>query len=369
MTAGYAIETVNLVKRYPTSARKMRGRGFHHHHHRSRVYSLGGVFNLLKGDRGPYIEALSGVNLQIKRGEIFGILGPNGAGKTTLIKVLCNLVLHDEGEAYINGFDVQKESGKTLKNIQAVLPGSTGFSWRITGRQNLEFYAVLYGLSKKEAEERIDYLLDFTGLEDRADDNFQRYSTGMQRKLLLCRALLRDTPILLFDEPTVGLDPKSAAAFREMLHDRLVREEGKTILFSSHNINEAQEMSDRIAILDNGEVTACDTPDDIRYKMFNRKVFNISFKDAIFEKKHEKILEDLRETPGVLNVDPEISPDHNFHGLSLSVDRDMDLSRILEVTLKSGLKKKSINTLEPSLEDAFIAITSQNTKGDGTSEA
>jgi ABC-2 type transport system ATP-binding protein len=178
--------------------------------------------------------------------------------------------------------------------------------------------------------------------------------------------LLRDTPILLFDEPTVGLDPKSAAAFRKMLHERLVREEGKTILFSSHNLSEAQEMADRIAILNQGRVTALGAPDDIRYEKFNKKVFKISFREAVFEKKVEKMLHELRETPGVFDVDLEISPDRSLHGLSLSVDRDLDLSKILEVTLKSGLKKKAINTLEPSLEEAFIAITSQSTKRDGS---
>lgn len=358
MTINYAIETIELVKRYPTSARKARVRGFRHFGGRGgSVQSFGGILSAIRGTKGPFIEALREVNLKVKRGETFGIVGPNGAGKTTLIKILCTLVLHDEGEAYVNGFDVQKEPAEVLKNLQAVLPGSRGFSWRLTGRQNLEFYALLYGLREKEAEERINYLLEFTGLEERADDGYQRYSTGMQRKLLLCRTLLRDTPILLFDEPTVGLDAASAAEFRKLLHDKMSREEGKTIFFATHNLVEAQQISDRIAIIDRGKITACDTPDNIRYKMFDERPFNITFYDAWFSEEREKMVDELKEVPGVYGATPEIDHDKSFRGMSIRVDKNIDLASILEVIMKSGLKIRTINTQEPSLEDAFIAIT------------
>jgi len=360
MTMEYAIETVGLVKRYPTSGpprREIAGfRGGFVGGHIGGPASFGGLIRVLRGIKGPFVEALRGVDLKIKEGEIFGVLGPNGAGKTTLIKILCTLVIHDEGEAYVHGFDVKKEPGKVLKNLQAVLPESRGFAWRLTGLQNLEFYALLYGLRKKEAEERINYLLDLTGLKERAHDGYQRYSTGMQRKLLLCRALLQDTPILLFDEPTVGLDPSSAAEFRSMLQ-RLVREEGKTIFLSTHNLYEAQGMCDRIAILDRGKITACDTPDNIRYMMFDEKVFNITFLDAVFNDEQAKMVNELEEVAGVHGVTPEVDPERNFHGLSIRVDKDMDLSGILEVIMKSGLKIRMMNTKEPTLEDAFMAIT------------
>jgi ABC-2 type transport system ATP-binding protein len=355
----YAIETIDLIKRYPTSARG--GRGVYLAG-RGRVDSFFGVLSVLRGMKGPFIEALRGVNLQIKKGEIFGVLGPNGAGKTTLIKILCTLVLHDEGEAYVYGFDVKKEPTEVLKNLQTVLPESRGFNWRLTGRQNLEFYALLYGLREKEAKERINYLLDFTGLKERADDGYQRYSTGMQRKLLLCRSLLRNTPVLLFDEPTVGLDPTSAAEFRSMLHERLNRNEGKTILVSTHNLYEAQNICDRIAILDRGKIIACDTPDNIRHMMFDEKVFNIIFVDAVFNEEQKKILSELEKMYGVDNVTPEFDSERNFHGMSIRVNKNMDLSNILEVIMKNGLKIRAINTEEPTLEDAFMAITGRQTE-------
>jgi len=358
MTTEYAIETIDLVKRYPTSARRERdGPGGHIGR---QVTSFSGVFNALKGSKGPFVEALRGVSLKVDGGQIFGVLGPNGAGKTTLIKILCTLVIHDEGEAYVNGFDVRKEPVEVLKNLQAVLPESRGFNWRLTGRQNLEFYASLYGLREKEAKERIDYLLEFTGLMERANDGYQRYSSGMQRKLLLCRALLRSTRTLLFDEPTAGLDPASATEFRSLLRDKLTREEGKTILLSTHNLYEAQGICDRIAILDRGKITACNAPDNIRYMMFDEKIFEITFINATYSDEHEKMIDELEEIPDVHGATPDVDMEGEFLGVSVRVNKNMDLSDILDVIIKRGLKIRMINTKEPSLEDAFMAITGKH---------
>ncbi len=171
MNMNYAIETIGLVKRYPTSSRNEGGgRGYGG---RGSIDSLDGILGVLRREKRSFIEALCGIDLQIKKGEIFGLLGPNGAGKTTLIKILCTLVIHDEGEAYVHGFDVKKEPAEVIKNLQAVLSESRGFNWRLTGRQNLEFYALLYGVTDKEAKERINHLLELTGLTERANDSYQ----------------------------------------------------------------------------------------------------------------------------------------------------------------------------------------------------
>ncbi|MFC1900009.1 ATP-binding cassette domain-containing protein [Chloroflexota bacterium] len=363
MNSAYSIETIGLVKKYPTTARREGGGG-----RRGGggggggggpgggVDSFGNIFSVFKRKKGPHIEALRGVDLKVKKGEVFGLLGPNGAGKTTLIKILCTLVIHDEGDAYVNGFDVKKEPRQVLRNLQAVLPESRGFTWRLSGRQNLAFYALLYGLSDKEAKERIEYLLDITGLADRADDGYQRYSTGMQRKLLLCRALLRDTQALLLDEPTVGLDPNSAMDFRNLLHDKLARQEGKTIVLSTHNLPEAQEICDRIAILDRGKITACDTPNNIQYTMSDEKVLNITFIDSVFDEAKEIMLGELEQMPGVNGVTPDFDIDRNFTGMTVRVDKDQALSGILEVLTNNGMTIRGISTQEPSLEDAFRTI-------------
>jgi len=356
----YAIETVNLVKRYPTASRKDIVGGPHGHAARGNVGSISSILEAIRGSRGPFIEALKGVNLRIKEGEIFGILGPNGAGKTTLIKILCTLIIHDEGEVYVNGFDPKKETGEVLKNLQAVLPESRGFNWRLSGRQNLEFFALLYGLGDAEAKERIGYLLDFTNLTDRADDGYQRYSTGMQRKLLLCRALLRNTPIIVFDEPTAGLDPTSADEFRKMVIERLVRKEGKTILLSTHNLQEAQELCDRLAILERGNVIALDTPDNVRHLVIENRFLRITFANALFGAKEERLVRDLETTESVYSVFAEVNQEERFHGLTMKVEKDMDLTEILRTLAKSGLKIQAVNCEEPTLEDAFNAIIGQN---------
>jgi ABC-2 type transport system ATP-binding protein len=322
---------------------------------RGGVTSFSGLIRILRGTKGPSMEALRGVNLKIKEGEIFGVLGPNGAGKTTLIKILCTMVIQDEGEAYVYGFDVVKEPRKVLRNLQAVLPESRGFTWRLTGAQNLYFYALLYGLKKKEAEERIAYLLETTGMTERANDGYQRYSTGMQRKLLLCRAMLQNSPILLFDEPTAGLDPVSAAEFRGMLQ-KLVEGEKKTIFLSTHNLYEAQSLCDRVAILDHGKIIACDTPDNVRSMIVDEQVFTIKFIDAVFNNDQINIVNKLEAIQGVHGVTPELDHSGGFHGLSIHVDKDMDISGILDLIMKSGLKISLINTEEPTLEDAFIKI-------------
>ena len=361
-----AIETIGLVKRYPTSQpprmRGLFGPAGGPGGGRGGPTSFTEIIRVLRGKKGPSVEALRGVDLKVNEGEIFGLLGPNGAGKTTLIKILCTLVIHDEGEAYVNGFDVRKEPSKVLRNLQAVLPESRGFNWRLSGLQNLEFYALLYGLKKKEAEERISYLLELTGLTERARDGYQRYSTGMQRKLLLCRALLQNSPILLFDEPTAGLDPNSAAEFRAMLQ-RLVRDERKTVFLSTHNLYEAQGICSRIAIIDRGKITACDTPDNIRYKMLEEKVFSITFIDATFDEERVRVVNQLEKIVGIHGVTPEVDAERNFHGLSIRADNDLDISGILKVIIESGLKIRMINCKEPTLEDAFMAITGRQNAG------
>jgi ABC-2 type transport system ATP-binding protein len=306
------------------------------------------------------------VNLAVKKGEVFGLLGPNGAGKSTLIKILCTLVIHDEGKALVNGVDVKKQPSKVLRNLQAVLPESRGFSWRLSGRQNLEFYALMYGLRKEVARERIDYLFRVTDLKDRENDDYQRYSTGMQRKLLLCRALLRDTSCLLFDEPTSGLDPASAVEFRRLLRDKLAREEGRTVFMSTHNLAEAQDICDRIAILNRGKVTACDTPANVQYALSDEKVFALTFVDIVLLTEQSQLLQEIERLPGVRKVVPELDTPGYFSRLSIHVEREMALSTILDLMNMNKLKIAAVNTREPTLEEVFTTMTRRRGVGRGS---
>jgi len=176
---------------------------------------------------------------------------------------------------------------------------------------------------------------------------------------LLCRALLSNTPVLLFDEPTAGLDPRAGAEFRTMLHDKLAREEGKTILFSTHNLDEAQSICDRIAILDHGFITALDTPDNIRYTKTEGIQHQVVLHDTAFDDTCQALLAELETTVGVHSASPDVDNDQMLRGISLYLDKDMDLSDVLGMILNRGLKIKAINSCEPTLEDAFKTITRQ----------
>jgi len=227
----------------------------------------------------------------------------------------------------------------------------------------LEFYALLYGLGEREAEERINYLLDFTGLTERQHDMYQRYSTGMARRLLLCRALLRDTPILLFDEPTVGLDPISAIEFRELLCEKLAREEDKTIFLSTHNLSEASQICDRVAIIDHGRIKTCDTVDNIRRKFSQMMTISITLQ-KISPEELRNVLNELREIPGVKEVVPP-NPFRHIQRMLIQVDKDLNISEILKVLLAHNLMIRSISTSMPSLEEALMTVTGRRMRERG----
>ena len=207
------------------------------------------------------VTAVDRLNLEIRRGELFGLLGRNGAGKTTLVKVLCTLLPPDEGTASVNGFDVVKQQMQVKRSIGTIFSlGERGFFWRLTGYSNLEFYAAINNVPRQGRRERIMKVLELLDMKDVAFEKFQKYSGGMKRKLALARALLPDPPVLLLDEPTTGLDVVSSRNIREFIRKDLSRKGGKTVLYTTHYIEEAAQICDRIAILHRGKLIAVDTP-------------------------------------------------------------------------------------------------------------
>lgn len=199
-------------------------------------------------------EALKDVTLNVDRGEIFGILGPNGAGKTTLMKILATLIIPDRGIGSILGYDLIRDSRHIRRMVGLVTMSERSFYWRLTGRQNLNFFAALHNLTGRKKRQRIQSLLELVGLEDKADSEVMKYSSGQKQRLALARALLSDAEILLMDEPTQSLDPLAASAFVRMTVDLLNGKEGKTIIWSTHNLKEAEETCARIAILHKGSL-------------------------------------------------------------------------------------------------------------------
>ncbi len=209
--------------------------------------------------RGP-VSGLCDLNLEIARGEFFGLFGPNGAGKTTLIRILTTLVLPTSGTAFIYGHDVVREAGLARAHLGLVFSNENSFYGRLTGQQNLEFFAALQNLSRAEARRQIAALLELFDLTGAARTPFQYYSTGMRQKLNVIRALLHDPPVLFLDEPTKGMDVLTAETLRRLLREELVQRRHKTVLLTTHDLEEMEALCDRVGILDQGRLRAVGAP-------------------------------------------------------------------------------------------------------------
>jgi len=241
----YAIETVNLTKEFIPS---------------KNLINLHSLFFQKRNS----ILAVDNVNLQIGSGELFGLVGPNGAGKTTLIKMLSCLILPTRGTAKVAGYSILEDEEKVESSIGLITSNERGFYWRLTGRQNLHFFATIYGLSPMQAKKKIKELSIILEIEDQLDKRFQEYSTGIKQRLSIVRGLLGDPPILFMDEPTMSLDPISSRSIKMIIKKKLVREQGKTVIFITQLLSEADELSDRLAIMDRGRIKVCGSLDVLK---------------------------------------------------------------------------------------------------------
>ena len=243
----YSIETENLTKRFVLNR---------------------GLIDLIRNPgRREVITTLDGVNLKVREGEVLGLLGPNGAGKSTLIKILCTLILPSEGNAYVGGFDVVKEGGKARSCIGFITTDERSFYWRLSGRENLQFFATLHNLPRSIARDRVEELLDVVSLKNRADEPFLNYSAGMKQRMAIARGLLNDPAVLFMDEPTRSLDPGAAKSLRDFIKEHIVMQRGKTVLISTHQMDEAEELCHKVAILDEGKIKAHASPNELKGRL------------------------------------------------------------------------------------------------------
>lgn len=231
----YAIETFNLTKQF------------------KKTLSLRELLTHPFKERN-ITTAVKCVNIKVKKGELLGLLGTNGAGKTTLIKLLCTLILPTEGYAVVNGYNIINEDQQVRESIGLVTGEERSFYWRLTGRQNLEFFAALYGLSDQQTQKKVNSIFKLIELEGKEDVCVQEYSAGMKQKLAIGRALLNDPSVLFLDEPTKSLDPVVSQNMRRFIRKSLVEEQGKTVILSTHRMEEVEELCERIVILNNGEI-------------------------------------------------------------------------------------------------------------------
>ncbi|CAB49343.1 daunorubicin resistance protein DrrA family ABC transporter ATP-binding protein [Pyrococcus abyssi] len=287
-----------------------------------------------------WFEALKGITFNVKKGELFGLLGPNGAGKTTTIKILTTLLEPTSGEARVLGFDIVKEAREIRKRINLVAEGERTLYWRLTAYENLRYFASIYYVPKKVAEERIRNLLHMVGLWDRKDDLVMNYSRGMKQRLAIAKALINDPEVLFLDEPTLGLDVQSAIFVRELIK-KLVEEEKKTVLLTTHYMHEAEELCDRIAIIDHGRIIALDTPEGLK---------KLVRKDTIVE---VRVKNYNGENPFGL---AKIKEEGEKVVLRGPLDEE-DIPKLVEFLVKNNAKVLSVEVKEPTLEDVFIKLT------------
>jgi ABC-2 type transport system ATP-binding protein len=209
-------------------------------------------------------DVLRGINLEIREGEVLGLLGPNGAGKTTLIEILATLLLPTGGRAVVCGQDVVRHAEAVRKTVSYCSASSENFYPRLSAIQNLEFFAVLNDLSLAAAREKIEMTLEHLGLADKGHVPFQHYSDGMKQRLALARALLKEPRVVLLDEPTRSLDPISRGEVRKLIRSLLIERFGKTVLLVTHSLTEAEQVCDRLAVLNNGQIVALGTMEEVK---------------------------------------------------------------------------------------------------------
>ncbi|MFV2015706.1 MAG: ABC transporter ATP-binding protein, partial [Candidatus Heimdallarchaeota archaeon] len=220
------------------------------------------------------VNALTNINLKIKAGEIFGILGPNGAGKTTLIKCLTTLLIPTSGTALVNGYDIKNEEKQVRASIGAMLMGERGLYWKLTARENLLYFAQLYSIPKNLRVERVNDLIKLLELEAYADRPVESYSSGQRMKVAFAKAMVHDPPIIFLDEPTIAMDVHGARKLKEIV--KSLPKLGKTVIYTTHIMTEAEELCDQLAIIDKGEIIACDTPSGIKKLSKGKKSIQIA---------------------------------------------------------------------------------------------
>ena len=302
------------------------------------------VTNLTKrfNSNGISFAAVDQITFTVEEGEIFALLGPNGAGKTTLIKILTTLLKPTSGMAKVAGFDVTKEKEKVRASIGIVFQ-EPALDRRLTGRENLDFHARMYGIKRGERERRVAELLKLVELEEKADIVVDKYSGGMNRRLELARGFIHHPKVLFLDEPTLGLDTQTRRRTWDYIKE-LNEREGVTIVLTTHYMEEAEYLCDRVGIIDQGKIIVLDSP---------RKLVDLIGSDLVTLELNTPNAASIFEN---LDFVTDVQAHNGF--VTLKMERaDLRIPTIMEHARESGLEIKSVNMRKPSLEDVFLHFT------------
>lgn len=321
----HPVRTENLCKTYEVRARK----------------------GLFKSEKRS-VEALKEICLEVNQGEIFGLLGPNGAGKTTLIKILTTLLLPTGGDAWVNGYHVTREENKVRSSVGCMLMGERGLYWKLTGRENLEYFGALYHLDPSARRKRSNEIIDLLKLGELADRMVESYSSGQKMNLAFGKALINDAPLLILDEPTNTLDVPSASELRAIVRQQNGR--GKTIIYTTHIMSEAETLCDRVAIIDRGELLAIGTVDELKASLQREGVTHI---EGVIPSRAVGMVKSI---PSVLGA-TRVSQDGGELLTVVTASGREILPQLIEALTSSGAIIRKITPEELTLEDVFIAKT------------
>jgi len=307
-----------------------------------------GLRRVFKRSRGsPEVTALAGVDLRIERGEVFGLLGPNGAGKTTVIKILNTLLYPTSGDARVAGHDVVRDAGEVRRRIALVSGGESSGYGILNVRECLWMFSQFYGVPSGEARRRVDHLVSALGLQDLARTRINRLSTGQRQRMNFARGFVSDPEILFLDEPTLGMDVNAARELREFVLAWVRERAGRTVLLTTHYMAEADQMCDRISIIDRGRVLACDTPAALRRSVEGGQHVELEVLG---------MPDGLAEVDGIPVTWGAPHPDRGTHTMKLRLADAGRLPLVLRTLEARGVAVRGVSTRETSLEDAFIAI-------------
>jgi ABC-2 type transport system ATP-binding protein len=290
--------------------------------------------------------ALDDISFQVTKGIVFGLLGPNGAGKTTTIRVLSTLLIPDSGKALVAGFDVVKEASKVRRKISLILGGERGLYGRLTGKENLLYFAALNHLSPALTDRRINEVLAKVDLTSAANRPVEQYSRGMRQRLHVARGLLSDPEIIFMDEPTIGLDPVGAQELRQMVPE--LTSQGKTILLTTHYMSEADELSNRIAIIDKGKIIASGTPSEIK-----RQFSQVAVMEVLCRRTGTETINRLNTISGIERI--ITGSDGPIQKLTIHTRPGLQIKDDVEKILGRD-NIDSIVARDPTLEEAYLSI-------------
>jgi ABC-2 type transport system ATP-binding protein len=316
------------------------------------------------------VTALGGVDLDVEPGEFFGLLGPNGAGKTTLIKILTTLLLPTSGTARVAGFDVVNETAKIRRVINMVSGGEQSGYGLLTTREQLWMFSQFYGLTQRDGWQRVDELIQITGLTEQRDQKVRTLSTGQRQKLNFARGLLNDPWVLFLDEPTLGLDVAAARDLREHTIAWKAEAPGRTVLLTTHYMVEAEQLCDRIAIVDRGRILALGTPEELRRRVQAESIFRLELDRLPVQGG----LAGIGALPGVLSavhadVDGEGAGSDRV-AVKVALEDDSALTSVVTAVAERGSHLVGLAKSEPSLEDVFVELVGRgfgDDDGNGTS--